>query len=106
MCWGEKEGKRQEQGGASRTIAILHFLYNQSHTSGLWVVEWMSMEHAFFVNAPQMLDENVVRMKVALRLLMGPHNDYFKSVSSNALSYWSKLINKGPENAKLEGTES
>ncbi|PNY13028.1 hypothetical protein L195_g009675 [Trifolium pratense] len=76
-----------------------------SHTSGLWVVEWMSMEHAFFVNAPQMLDENVVRMKVALRLLMGPHNDYFKSLSSNALSYWSKLINKGPENAKLEGTE-
>ncbi|MCH86194.1 hypothetical protein A2U01_0007048, partial [Trifolium medium] len=69
------------------------------------ISHFWTMEHAFFVNVPQMLDENVVRMKVALRLLMGPHNDYFKNLSSNALSYWSELINKGPKNVKLEATE-
>jgi hypothetical protein len=40
-----------------------------------------------------MIDEHV-RMRIALRLLLEPHNEYKESLQSNARKHWNNLMAK------------
>ncbi|KAJ1413783.1 hypothetical protein SESBI_19275 [Sesbania bispinosa] len=47
----------------------------QSKNSTVWVMDWMNMEHCFQPNLHGKLNENAVRMRLALELITGDHNE-------------------------------
>lgn len=72
-----------------------------SDNSGVWVLDWMSMEH-FFVPALLLgtLYESEVRMKSAATLLLGPHNELRAVVKENSKAF----ANNKPTNPTTSAT--
>ncbi|PNX62805.1 hypothetical protein L195_g053174, partial [Trifolium pratense] len=62
-----------------------------SDASGLWVVEWLIMQNSFTSNAIGLLDENVTRMIVTMRVLLGNHNEVSNSLIQRARMYWHQV---------------
>ncbi|TKY73898.1 Ulp1 protease family, carboxy-terminal domain protein [Spatholobus suberectus] len=63
----------------------------QSDNSAIWVLEWMQMQHSFVSTLYGILDEKLVRMKVALTLLLGNHNEHKKTLMTNAQKNWEHV---------------
>ncbi|KAL5184805.1 hypothetical protein HKD37_17G048450 [Glycine soja] len=79
-----------------------------SEKSALWVLEWMQMEESFvsllygvsimytiivlIYDIKLQLDEKAVRMKVAMILLLGTHNQYKAELIRNAERTWHDSI--------------
>ncbi|RHN38519.1 putative Ulp1 protease family catalytic domain-containing protein [Medicago truncatula] len=62
-----------------------------SDNSALWVVEWMNMESSFTNNLMGVIDEDVSRMAVTMRLLTGNHNECNNDLIKNARDYWNMM---------------
>ncbi|WJX78345.1 hypothetical protein P8452_61577 [Trifolium repens] len=58
-----------------------------SENVGLWVAEWMNMQSNF---NSQILEERRVRMRTAVRLLLGPQNACRNKLEEKAEEYWDK----------------
>ncbi|KAG4983037.1 hypothetical protein JHK87_027786 [Glycine soja] len=63
-----------------------------SEKSTLWVLEWMQMEESFVSLLYGVLEEKAVRMKVAMILLLGTHNQYRGELITNAERNWHDSI--------------
>ncbi|KAJ1404101.1 Papain-like cysteine peptidase superfamily [Sesbania bispinosa] len=59
----------------------------QSKHTALWVLEWMAMDWAFSPNVHQHLNEDRVRMKTAMMLLLEGNNEMRKTLESRAEIY-------------------
>ncbi|KAJ1421052.1 Ulp1 protease family, carboxy-terminal domain protein [Sesbania bispinosa] len=70
---------------------------NNSNNSAIWVLEWMAMEYAFHPNVDGVMNENKVRMKTALTLLLGSHNELRKNLEARAELHYQDMIQKGKE---------
>ncbi|KAJ1376164.1 Papain-like cysteine peptidase superfamily [Sesbania bispinosa] len=46
-----------------------------NNNSAIWVMDWMNMEHCFHPKLYGKLNEDVVRMRIALELVLGDHNE-------------------------------
>ncbi|XP_045800560.1 uncharacterized protein LOC123894574 [Trifolium pratense] len=67
-----------------------------SENSGLWVAEWLNMEQSFNEQMTGVLDDRTVRMKIALRLLTGPHNGLRRVLEMKAADYWNMHTDNTP----------
>ncbi|KAH1246738.1 hypothetical protein GmHk_06G016763 [Glycine max] len=63
-----------------------------SEKSALWVLEWMQMEKSFVSLLYGVLEERAVRMKVAMILLLGTHNQYKGDLIRNTKRNWHDCI--------------
>ncbi|KAG5127046.1 hypothetical protein JHK82_027881 [Glycine max] len=63
-----------------------------SEKSTLWVLEWMQMEESFVSLLYGVLEEKAVRMKVAMILLLGTHNQCRGELITNAKRNWHDSI--------------
>ncbi|KAH1228990.1 hypothetical protein GmHk_10G028861 [Glycine max] len=63
-----------------------------SEKSTLWVLEWMQMEESFVSLLYGVLEEKAVRMKVAMILLLGTHNQCRGELITNAERNWHDSI--------------
>ncbi|KAJ1431886.1 hypothetical protein SESBI_06860 [Sesbania bispinosa] len=52
--------------------------------SAIWVLDWMTMGDAFTANISPNLNENLVRMRIALDLVQGAHNQTLNEVLGKA----------------------
>ncbi|KAJ1387293.1 hypothetical protein SESBI_40115 [Sesbania bispinosa] len=60
--------------------------------SALWVLEWMAMDYAFQPNVHGVINESKVRMRIAMTLLLGSHNELRKSLEARAeIAYQSQV---------------
>ncbi|WJX68066.1 hypothetical protein P8452_52475 [Trifolium repens] len=64
-----------------------------SENSGLWVAEWLNMQQSFNSQIIGVLVDQTVRIKLALKLLMGPHNGCRQVLETKAADYWDKVTN-------------
>ncbi|KAJ1404244.1 Ulp1 protease family, C-terminal catalytic domain [Sesbania bispinosa] len=60
--------------------------------SVLWVLQWMAMDFAFQPNVHGVMQDNVVRMKTALLLLLGSHNELRKNLEARAEVYYQAQL--------------
>ncbi|KAL2965990.1 hypothetical protein AAZX31_16G092400 [Glycine max] len=63
-----------------------------SEKSSLWVLEWMQMEESFVSLLYGVLEEKAVRMKVAMIVLLGTHNQCKGELIRNAERNWHDCI--------------
>ncbi|GAU39713.1 hypothetical protein TSUD_275070 [Trifolium subterraneum] len=63
-----------------------------SLNSGLWVTEWINMQNAFNNQIISMMDETWARMKIAMRLLLGAHNECKDMLVADANQYWHDVM--------------
>ncbi|RZC08814.1 hypothetical protein D0Y65_015496 [Glycine soja] len=63
-----------------------------SEKSTLWVLEWMQMEESFVSLLYGVLEEKAVKMKVAMILLLGTHNQCKGELITNAERNWHDSI--------------
>ncbi|KAJ1381168.1 Ulp1 protease family, C-terminal catalytic domain [Sesbania bispinosa] len=61
-------------------------LRNTTDNSAVWVLSWIDMEYAFNPKLVAVMNEKKVRMKAAMDLLIGGHNECWISVESRAVS--------------------
>ncbi|WJX55904.1 hypothetical protein P8452_41621 [Trifolium repens] len=67
-----------------------------SENSGLWVAEWMNMQSNFNNQVVGVLDDKMVRMKMAIRLLLKPHNANCKEMlEADFEKHWNKVTDIG-----------
>lgn len=69
--------------------------YGNSDSSGLWVAEWINMQNSFTGQITGVVNPDHVRMRVGLRLLLGPHNQYKESLETNAKKHWNNIMMEG-----------
>ncbi|KAH1257661.1 hypothetical protein GmHk_03G007588 [Glycine max] len=63
-----------------------------SEKSALWVLEWMQMEESFVSLLYGVIEEKAVRIKVAMILLLGTHNQCKGDLIRNAKRTWHDCI--------------
>ncbi|KAL5134427.1 hypothetical protein HKD37_03G007589 [Glycine soja] len=63
-----------------------------SEKSALWVLEWMQMEESFVSLLYGVIEEKAVRIKVAMILLLGTHNQCKGDLIRNAKRTWHDYI--------------
>ncbi|CAK8569876.1 unnamed protein product [Lathyrus sativus] len=56
--------------------------------SAAWVLQWLAMGSSFTPNLHVMQMNDVVRMKVAIDLLLGDHNEYKEILMDKAEKAW------------------
>ncbi|KAL5128375.1 hypothetical protein HKD37_14G040630 [Glycine soja] len=78
-CWDIVEARGIPNGGSSEKLS-------------LWVLEWMQMEVSFVSLLYGVLEEKVVRIKVAIILLLGTHNQCKGELIRNAECNWHDCI--------------
>ncbi|WJX50248.1 hypothetical protein P8452_36578 [Trifolium repens] len=61
--------------------------------SAVWILQWLSMGSSFTPNIHVMLKEDVVRMKAAMDLLLGDHNEYKSILVEKAEETWHNMNN-------------
>ncbi|KAK2425178.1 ubiquitin-specific protease ESD4 [Trifolium repens] len=66
-----------------------------SENSGIWVAEWMNMQSCFNNQVIGVLDDKLVRMKIAIRLLLEPHNLIKDMLEDEYEKYWNKVTGNG-----------
>ncbi|WJX67977.1 hypothetical protein P8452_52393 [Trifolium repens] len=69
--------------------------FGHSENFGLWLVEWLNMQQSFNSQIIELVDRTV-RIKLALKLLMGPHNGCRQVLETKASEYWDKVTNVPP----------
>lgn len=67
--------------------------YGNSDNSALCVVEWLNMQNNFTHNLVGVMNESVTRITVAMRLLMGNHNECNNDLIRKAREYWQLMTN-------------
>lgn len=73
-----------------------------SENAGVWVCEWMNMQHFFNNQIVGVMEEKHIRMKIALRLLLGPHNDFKEMLEHEAKKHWEKCEAEREEELKMK----
>ncbi|KAJ1378730.1 Ulp1 protease family, C-terminal catalytic domain [Sesbania bispinosa] len=68
-----------------------------SNDSALWVLQWMAMDFAFQPNVHGLVNENVVRIKTTLTLLLGSHNELRKNLEARAEVYYHTQMDTAVE---------
>ncbi|KAJ1422687.1 hypothetical protein SESBI_12878 [Sesbania bispinosa] len=76
-----------------RTINPSQDNINSIHTT-LWVLEWMAMDCAFQPNVQQYLNQDRVRMKTAMMILLEGNNELRKTLESRAEIYLQSYYDK------------
>ncbi|KAJ1405632.1 Papain-like cysteine peptidase superfamily [Sesbania bispinosa] len=56
----------------------------------LWVMDWLYMRNAFQPNISREMNQEVLRMKVALDLLCGKHNQYWPMLQMKSKAFWAQ----------------
>ncbi|XP_057419418.1 uncharacterized protein LOC130713650 [Lotus japonicus] len=66
---------------------------NRGHSkdAAACVLDWLDMEHMFKPNVSGMQHERLVRMRVAMDLLTGTHNEVWPSLQKKVEEYWSTV---------------
>ncbi|KAJ1431092.1 hypothetical protein SESBI_07332 [Sesbania bispinosa] len=59
----------------------------RSNNSAVWVLSWLDMDYAFQPNITPVLNENVVRMKIVMQLLLCTHNSHSVTLILKAHNY-------------------
>ncbi|KAJ1433394.1 Ulp1 protease family, carboxy-terminal domain protein [Sesbania bispinosa] len=59
----------------------------RSNNSVVWVLSWLDMDYAFQPNITPVLDQNVVRMKIVMQLLLCTHNSHSVTLILKAHNY-------------------
>ncbi|WJX74392.1 hypothetical protein P8452_58048 [Trifolium repens] len=62
-----------------------------SENSGLWVAEWLNMQQSFNSQIIGVLEDRIVRTKMTLKLLTGPHNGCRQVLESKASEYYEMV---------------
>ncbi|KAJ1418114.1 Ulp1 protease family, C-terminal catalytic domain [Sesbania bispinosa] len=65
--------------------------------SAIWVLDWMTMGDAFTANISPNLNENLVRMRIALDLVQGAHNQTLNEVLGKAKAFWQHIKNSNQQ---------
>ncbi|KAJ1376163.1 hypothetical protein SESBI_50233 [Sesbania bispinosa] len=65
--------------------------------SAIWVLDWMSMADAFTANVSPQMNEKNVRMRVAIDLVQGDHNEYLGDIHGKAEAFWQRMRNPKQE---------
>ncbi|KAJ1394540.1 Ulp1 protease family, C-terminal catalytic domain [Sesbania bispinosa] len=68
------------------TAATPH--YGNSYGSALCVLDWLDMSASFHTNLIPMVNERHVRMRIALNILCGEHNENKHLLEARAETYW------------------
>ncbi|KAJ1397388.1 hypothetical protein SESBI_31821 [Sesbania bispinosa] len=63
----------------------------QGQVSAIWVLDWMSMGDAFTVNVSPEMTERTVKMRIALDLVQGEHNDYWEDICGKSEAFWHRI---------------
>ncbi|KAJ1400083.1 Ulp1 protease family, C-terminal catalytic domain [Sesbania bispinosa] len=64
----------------------------RSSDSIIWLLDWMLMEAGFQPNLRGLVDEEHVRMTIAMALVGGRHNDLYTSIGDKAQIYWDTFF--------------
>ncbi|KAJ1388205.1 Papain-like cysteine peptidase superfamily [Sesbania bispinosa] len=56
----------------------------------LWVMDWLYMRNAFQPNISREMNQEVLRMKVALDLLCGKHNQHWPMLQMKSKAFWAQ----------------
>ncbi|KAJ1415884.1 Papain-like cysteine peptidase superfamily [Sesbania bispinosa] len=62
--------------------------------SAVWVVDWMYMVDSFQPNLSPSMNEKVLRMRVAMDLLCGDHNECWNNLKAKTESFWRSVRHK------------
>ncbi|KAJ1378119.1 Ulp1 protease family, carboxy-terminal domain protein [Sesbania bispinosa] len=65
---------------------------SDSNNSALWVLDWMAMDYTFQPNVHGVINENKVRMKTTMSLLLGTHNEVRKNLKAKAENYYQSEV--------------
>ncbi|KAJ1392399.1 Ulp1 protease family, C-terminal catalytic domain [Sesbania bispinosa] len=65
---------------------------SQGNDSVLWVLQWMAMDFSFQPNVHGLMNDNVVRMKTTLTLLLGSHSELRKNLETRAEVYYQTQL--------------
>ncbi|WJX10126.1 hypothetical protein P8452_00884 [Trifolium repens] len=63
-----------------------------SENSGLWVTEWLNMQSNFNNQIIGVMNDNTVRMKIAMRLLVGAHNNCKNILEVRSKTLWDNIM--------------
>ncbi|KAJ1390419.1 Ulp1 protease family, C-terminal catalytic domain [Sesbania bispinosa] len=56
--------------------------------SAVWILDWMKMEDTFQPNMIGAMNEKIVRMKIAIDLLSGEHNECWETLQAKVQTFW------------------
>ncbi|KAJ1387156.1 Ulp1 protease family, C-terminal catalytic domain [Sesbania bispinosa] len=62
------------------------------YNSAVWIIDWMKMEESFQPNLFGAINEKLVKMKVAMDLLCGEHNDCWETLQAKVETFWRMAI--------------
>ncbi|KAJ1400879.1 hypothetical protein SESBI_29178 [Sesbania bispinosa] len=57
----------------------------------IWVLDWMSMADGFSTNISPQMNEKHVRMRLAIDLVNGRHNEYWEEIKGKAEAFWKSI---------------
>ncbi|XP_057450807.1 uncharacterized protein LOC130742721 [Lotus japonicus] len=60
--------------------------------STICTLEWMQMDDVFMSNLLPRVEDKLVRMKAAMKLINGRHNEHFELVLGKANSFWDNQM--------------
>ncbi|KAJ1443542.1 hypothetical protein SESBI_00121 [Sesbania bispinosa] len=64
--------------------------------SAIWVLDWMSMADGFTTNFSPQINEKHVRMRLAIDLVNGGHNEYWEEIHGKVEAFWKRI--RTPQN--------
>ncbi|KAJ1407778.1 Papain-like cysteine peptidase superfamily [Sesbania bispinosa] len=70
---------------------VTNNVHSDQDNSAIWLLHWMNSDHHFQASHMKELNENSVRMRVALDLVFGEHNETYNIIQKKASIYWGKL---------------
>ncbi|KAJ1443655.1 hypothetical protein SESBI_00245 [Sesbania bispinosa] len=59
--------------------------------SAIWVLDWMSMADGFTTNFSPQINEKHVRMRLAIDLVNGGHNEYWEEIHGKVEAFWKRI---------------
>ncbi|KAJ1426955.1 Ulp1 protease family, C-terminal catalytic domain [Sesbania bispinosa] len=68
------------------------FIDLDKYNSAVWIIDWMKMEESFQPNLFGAINEKLVKMKVAMDLLCGEHNDCWETLKAKVETFWRMAI--------------
>ncbi|KAJ1386925.1 hypothetical protein SESBI_40391 [Sesbania bispinosa] len=57
----------------------------------IWVLDWMSMADGFTTNFSPQINEKHVRMRLAIDLVNGGHNEYWEEIHGKVEAFWKRI---------------
>ncbi|AES95273.1 putative Ulp1 protease family catalytic domain-containing protein [Medicago truncatula] len=63
----------------------------RSNNSLVWLLEWLEMEHSFNHNVHGTINENAVRMRTCMSILLGLHNELRSHLEVKSMTFWETL---------------